>query len=40
MPFFARWERDDRFLQIRLASGFVHTIANETVRAYPKTLFP
>jgi AraC family transcriptional regulator len=32
MPFFARWESDDRFLQIRLASGFVHSIANETVR--------
>jgi AraC family transcriptional regulator len=32
IPFFARWESDDRFLQIRLASGLVHSIANETVR--------
>jgi AraC family transcriptional regulator len=32
MPFFARWDSDDHFLQIRLTSGFVHSIANETVR--------
>jgi AraC family transcriptional regulator len=31
MPFFARWDSDDCFLQIRLASGFVRSIANETV---------
>jgi AraC family transcriptional regulator len=30
-PFFARWESDDRFLQIRLAADFVRNIASETV---------
>jgi AraC family transcriptional regulator len=31
IPFFARWESDDRFLQIRLAADFVRNIASETV---------
>ncbi len=31
MPFFARWDRDDRFLQIRLASRFIQSVARETI---------
>jgi AraC family transcriptional regulator len=31
MPFFARWDSDDRFLQIRIASGFIESIARETL---------
>jgi AraC family transcriptional regulator len=30
-PFFARWENDDRFLQIRVASRFLQSIATETL---------
>lgn len=32
MPFFARWEGDDHFLQIRIASGFIQQVAREALR--------
>ena len=38
VPFFARWESDDLFLQIRLATGFVRNIANETVSTHADRL--
>lgn len=38
MPFFARWDRDDRFLQIRITSGFIQTIAEETIDTNPDLL--
>lgn len=28
-PFFARWDRDDHYLQIRIASRFIQTVARE-----------
>jgi AraC family transcriptional regulator len=31
IPFFARWDADDRFLQIRLTSELLQTVATETV---------
>ncbi len=31
MPFFARWESDDRFVQIRIASRFIQQVASETL---------
>ncbi|PPS40638.1 helix-turn-helix domain-containing protein [Chroococcidiopsis sp. TS-821] len=31
MPFFARWDRDDRYLQIRVASGFMKRVASEVL---------
>jgi AraC family transcriptional regulator len=31
MPFFARWEGDDHFLQIRIASGFIQQVAREAL---------
>jgi AraC family transcriptional regulator len=30
VPFFARWQGDDRYLEIRIASDFIQTVANET----------
>ena len=27
MPFFARWDSEDRFVQIRIASGFLESVA-------------
>jgi AraC family transcriptional regulator len=30
MPFFARWDRDDFYLQIRIASRFLENVARET----------
>jgi AraC family transcriptional regulator len=38
MPFFARWNSDDRFLQIRLASGFIQSVAGETIDTNPDRL--
>lgn len=38
MPFFARWESDDRFMQIRIAAQFLQTIAVETIDANPDRL--
>ena len=29
MPFFARWDREDHYLQIRIASHFIQTVARE-----------
>jgi AraC family transcriptional regulator len=37
-PFFARWDRDDRFLQIRIASRFIQTVARETLAMNPDRL--
>lgn len=31
MPFFARWEGDDTYLQIRIASRFIQQVARETL---------
>lgn len=31
VPFFARWDRDDCFLQIRITSAFIQSIARETI---------
>ncbi|WP_315874641.1 AraC family transcriptional regulator [Thermocoleostomius sinensis] len=31
MPFFARWDSDDRFLQIRITASFVQAIASEVL---------
>jgi AraC family transcriptional regulator len=31
MPFFARWEGDDHYLQIRIASGFIQQVAREAL---------
>ncbi|NJM66930.1 MAG: helix-turn-helix transcriptional regulator [Acaryochloris sp. RU_4_1] len=31
MPFFARWENDDRFLQMRIASRFIQSVATEAL---------
>ncbi|WP_315790427.1 AraC family transcriptional regulator [Fischerella sp. JS2] len=38
MPFFARWDSDDRFLQIRLASRFIQSVARETLDTNPDRL--
>jgi AraC family transcriptional regulator len=38
MPFFARWESDDHYLQIRIASRFIQTVARETVDTNPDRL--
>jgi len=38
MPFFARWDSDDHFLQIRIASRFIQQIALETVETDPDRL--
>ncbi|MBW4471208.1 MAG: AraC family transcriptional regulator [Stenomitos rutilans HA7619-LM2] len=37
-PFFARWDGDDHYLQIRLASKFMQTIARETLDKQPDQL--
>jgi AraC family transcriptional regulator len=31
MPFFARWDGDDHYLQIRIASGFIQQVAREAL---------
>lgn len=38
MPFFARWDSDDRFLQIRIASDFMQSVAQETLDTNPNRL--
>jgi AraC family transcriptional regulator len=38
MPFFARWESDDRFLQIRIASRFIQQVATEALDRNPDRL--
>jgi AraC family transcriptional regulator len=38
MPFFARWDSDDRFLQIRIVSGFLQNVAGETLDQNPDRL--
>lgn len=35
MPFFARWDEDDHFLQIRMASGFIQNVAKEALEMNP-----
>ncbi len=34
-PFFARWDSDDRYLQIRIASGFLQQVAGESLAMNP-----
>lgn len=38
MPFFARWDGDDHFLQIRIASRFIQSVARETLNQNPDRL--
>lgn len=38
MPFFARWDEDDHFLQVRIASGFIQTVARESLAMNPDQL--
>lgn len=38
VPLFARWDGDDHYLQMRLASGFMETIAQETLDMQPDRL--
>jgi AraC family transcriptional regulator len=38
MPLFARWDSDDRFMQIRIASRFIQSIATETIDTNPDRL--
>jgi AraC family transcriptional regulator len=38
MPFFARWEGDDNYLQIRIASRFIQQVARETLDRNPDDL--
>lgn len=38
MPFFARWESDDRFLQIRITSRFILSVAGEALAMNPARL--
>jgi AraC family transcriptional regulator len=38
MPFFARWEGEDHYLQIRLASRFIQNVAKETLDKHPGQL--
>jgi AraC family transcriptional regulator len=38
MPFFARWDSDDRFLQIRIASRLLQSVARETLDKNPDQL--
>lgn len=37
-PFFARWESDDHYLQIRIASRFIRSVAGETLELNPDRL--
>jgi AraC family transcriptional regulator len=37
-PFFARWDSDDHYLQIRIASRFVQSVARETLSMNPDRL--
>jgi AraC family transcriptional regulator len=38
VPFFARWDGEDHYLQIRIASGFIQTIALEALAINPDNL--
>lgn len=38
MPFFARWEGDDHYLQIRIASRFIQQVAREALAINPDHL--
>lgn len=38
MPFFARWEGEDHYLQIRIASRFIQSVARETIDTNPHRL--
>lgn len=38
VPLFARWDGDDHFLEIRLASGFMQNVARETIDKNPEKL--
>ena len=38
IPFFARWDSDDRFMQIRITSDFIQNIAEETLNLNPDRL--
>lgn len=38
IPFFACWDSDDRFVQIRIASGFVQSVARENIDRNPDRL--
>ncbi|MBW4550417.1 MAG: AraC family transcriptional regulator [Aphanocapsa sp. GSE-SYN-MK-11-07L] len=38
MPFFARWEGDDHYLQIRIASQFIQSVAKEALELNPDQL--
>ncbi|HEY9643900.1 MAG TPA: AraC family transcriptional regulator [Coleofasciculaceae cyanobacterium] len=38
VPFFARWDRDDDYLQIRIASRFIQSVARETLATDPDRL--
>ena len=37
-PFFARWDSDDHYLQIRIASRFIQSVARETLDKNPARL--
>ncbi|MGL4619565.1 MAG: helix-turn-helix domain-containing protein [Chroococcidiopsis sp.] len=38
LPFFCRWDSEDRYLQIRLASRFIQQVARETLEINPDQL--
>lgn len=38
IPFFARWDGDDRYLQIRITSRFMQSVAGETIDINPDRL--
>ena len=38
VPFFARWDSDDHYLQIRLTSRFLQSVAHEMLATYPDRL--
>lgn len=38
VPFFARWDTDDNYLQIRIASRFIQSVARETIDMNPDRL--
>lgn len=38
MPFFARWEGEDHYLQIRIAAQFLRTVATESLHLNPERL--
>jgi AraC family transcriptional regulator len=38
VPFFSRWDSDDRFLLIRITSRFIQTVAKETINRNPDCL--